>query len=92
MVDGAELIVVAFGSAARAPWMRSRQPDEGKKVGLVRPLRYGLPKKASPNSAIGQSFLDVEMNAGQMQEDWSGHRPDISIHHLGQGEEDHLSG
>jgi 2-oxoglutarate ferredoxin oxidoreductase subunit alpha len=88
-VDGAELIVVAFGSAARASLDAVQAArTEGMKVGLVRPITlWPFPKKAfSRLRRSVKAFLDVEMNAGQMQEDLERVvGPDFPIHHLGQG-------
>jgi 2-oxoglutarate ferredoxin oxidoreductase subunit alpha len=87
--DGAELIVVAFGSAARASLDAVQAArTEGMKVGLVRPITlWPFPKKAfSRLRRPVKGFLDVEMNAGQMQEDLERVvGPDFPIHHLGQG-------
>jgi len=88
-VDGAELIVVAFGSAARASLDAVHAARaEGMKAGLVRPITlWPFPRKAfSKLRRSAKAFLDVEMNAGQMQEDLERViGPDFSIHHLGQG-------
>jgi 2-oxoglutarate/2-oxoacid ferredoxin oxidoreductase subunit alpha len=87
--DGAELIVVAFGSAARASLDAVQTARaEGMKVGLIRPVTlWPFPKKAfSRLRRSTKAFLDVEMNAGQMQEDLERViGPDFPIHHLGQG-------
>jgi 2-oxoglutarate ferredoxin oxidoreductase subunit alpha len=88
-VDGAELIVVAFGSAARASLDAVQAARTGgMKVGLVRPITlWPFPKKAFRGLRRSvKAFLDVEMNAGQMQEDLERVLgPDFPIHHLGQG-------
>jgi 2-oxoglutarate ferredoxin oxidoreductase subunit alpha len=88
-VDGAELIVVAFGSAARASLDAVQTARaEGMKVGLARPITlWPFPKKAfSRLRRSAKAFLDVEMNAGQMQEDLERViGPDFPVHHLGQG-------
>ena len=88
-VDGAELVVVAFGSAARASLDAVQAAQaEGMKVGLVRPITlWPFPKKAfSRLRRSAKAFLDVEMNAGQMQEDLERViGPDFPVHHLGQG-------
>jgi 2-oxoglutarate ferredoxin oxidoreductase subunit alpha len=58
------------------------------KVGLVRPITlWPFPKKAFARlRRSAKAFLDVEMNAGQMQEDLERViGPDFPIHHLGQG-------
>ena len=88
-VDGAELVVVSFGSAARASLDAVQiARAEGMKVGLVRPITlWPFPKKAfSRLRRSAKAFLDVEMNAGQMQEDLERViGPDFPIYHLGQG-------
>lgn len=68
----AEVIVVAFGIAARvALSSQKRLRKEGRRVGLFRPVTlYPFPEKelgmlANPN----RRFIAVEFNAGQMVED-----------------------
>jgi len=89
LLDGAELVVVAFGSAARAALDAVHTARaEGMKVGLVRPITlWPFPRKAFARlRGSAKAFLDVEMNAGQMQEDLERMvGPDFPIHHLGQG-------
>jgi 2-oxoglutarate ferredoxin oxidoreductase subunit alpha len=61
---------------------------EGLQVGLIRPITlYPFPRKAFAElRCSAKAFLDVEMNAGQMQEDLERVvGPDAVIHHLGQG-------
>ncbi len=88
-LDGAELVVVAFGSAARVALDAVQAArSEGLPVGMIRPITlWPFPRKAV--SGLRQrikAFLDVEMNAGQMQEDLErAVGPDFPIHHLGQG-------
>jgi len=72
MLGGAELVVVGFGSAARiAKTAVARAREEGKKVGLYRPIticpfpEQGLAKLADE----GKTFLVVELNTGQMIDD-----------------------
>jgi 2-oxoglutarate ferredoxin oxidoreductase subunit alpha len=88
-IEGADLVVVAFGSAARAALDAVQTARaEGMKVGLIRPITlWPFPKKAFVKlRRSGHAFLDVEMNAGQMQEDLERViGPDFPIHHLGQG-------
>jgi 2-oxoglutarate ferredoxin oxidoreductase subunit alpha len=88
-VDDAELVVVAFGSAARASLDAVQTARaEGKKVGLVRPITlWPFPRMAfSRLRRSARAFLDVEMNSGQMQEDLERIvGPDFPLHHLGQG-------
>lgn len=71
-VDDAELIVVAFGIAARITLSAVRRlRKEGFKVGLFRPVTlFPFPDKELYNlSGNGEKFLTVELNAGQMLED-----------------------
>jgi 2-oxoglutarate ferredoxin oxidoreductase subunit alpha len=88
-IDGAEFVVVAFGSAARVALDAVQNARaEGLPVGMIRPITlWPFPK--NPFQKIRRSikaFLDVEMNAWQMQEDLERIvGPDIPIHHLGQG-------
>jgi 2-oxoglutarate ferredoxin oxidoreductase subunit alpha len=88
-IAGAELAVVAFGSAARAALDAVQAARvEGLKVGLIRPITlYPFPRKAFARlRRSAKMFLDVEMNAGQMKEDLERVvGPDVAIHHLGQG-------
>jgi len=72
LIDDAQLIVVAYGTAARiaktsVSWAR----NEGLKVGLLRPITlYPFPNKALRMLAKNDKrFLVVEMNTGQMVED-----------------------
>jgi 2-oxoglutarate ferredoxin oxidoreductase subunit alpha len=87
--EGAELVVAAFGSSARSAFDAVQTArTEGMKVGLVRPITlWPFPKKAfSRLRDSAKAFLDVEMNAGQMQEDLERViGPDFPIYHLGQG-------
>lgn len=71
-VEDADIALVAFGSAARVCYkVVNSLREEGKKVGLVRPITL-FP---FPTVAIGQvadrvkAFTVVEMNLGQMVED-----------------------
>ena len=70
-VDGADLIVIAFGSMGRIARSAIRRlPDTGRKVGLFRPLTlYPFPGTALQKLAPGRRFLVVEQNIGQMVED-----------------------
>ena len=72
MVDDAEIVLAAFGIAAR---VSKNAVDEarkmGIKVGLIRPITlwpfpYGAFKKAAEHA---KAFLSVELNMGQMIED-----------------------
>jgi 2-oxoglutarate ferredoxin oxidoreductase subunit alpha len=71
-VDGAHLVVVAFGSVSRVvKTAMEMAADVGLEVGLFRPITlFPFPQKAL--SSISQSiktFLTVELNTGQMVED-----------------------
>jgi 2-oxoglutarate ferredoxin oxidoreductase subunit alpha len=87
--DDAELVVVAFGSAARASLDAVQTARaEGRKVGLVRPITlWPFPRRAFGRlRRSARAFLDVEMNSGQMQEDLERTvGPDFPLYHLGQG-------
>lgn len=70
--DDAELVVVAFGSAARiAQTAIKRARAGGRRVGLFRPISlYPFPyKELACLSERVQQFLVVEMSAGQMVQD-----------------------
>jgi len=88
-IDGAKLVVLAFGSSARISMDAVRAARaEGLPVGMIRPITlWPFPKRAFEKiRPTTQAFLDVEMNAGQMQEDLERVvGPDFPIHHLGQG-------
>lgn len=67
-----ELAVAAFGSAARiAKSAIDRANDEGRRVGLVRPITlWPFPSAAVAEvAAAGVPLLTVELNTGQMVED-----------------------
>ena len=71
-VEGAELVVVAFGSAGRIAKSTVRQlRAQGKKVGLVRPITlYPFPDDVLCDLAkAGKRFLTIENNTGQMVDD-----------------------
>lgn len=71
-VDDAELIVVAFGIAARIVTSAiNRLREEGCKVGLFRPITlFPFPEQQLYDLAgKGKTFLTIELNAGQMVED-----------------------
>ncbi len=84
--DGAELVLVACGTSARASFDAMRAlSDEGHKVGLLRPITlWPFPEKAlSEVSAGTKKFLVVEMNAGQMLEDvrlYAAHDADVHFY------------
>jgi len=72
-VEGAEMVVVAFGTAARiAKGAIKRVKKEGMKVGLFRPITvWPYPYaalKALTNRGV-TDFLVFELNAGQMVDD-----------------------
>jgi 2-oxoglutarate ferredoxin oxidoreductase subunit alpha len=70
--EDAELVIAAFGSAARiAKSAVDRANDEGRRVGLVRPITvWPFPSEAIARiAAKGVPFLTVELNVGQMVED-----------------------
>ncbi len=70
--DDAELIVVAFGIAARIALSVVRKlRQEGHKIGLLRPITL-FPFPEAPIRALtggNRRFITVELNAGQMVED-----------------------
>lgn len=71
-IQDAELVVVAFGIAARIALSSIRRlRQEGKKVGLFRPVTlFPFPQKELSGIADAKKpFIVVEMNAGQMVED-----------------------
>jgi len=70
--NDAELVLVAFGTAARvAKAVVDRARAGGLRVGLIRPITlWPFPDEAvSRAAAQAESFLVVEMNLGQMVED-----------------------
>jgi len=88
-LEGARLVVVAFGSAARVSLdaVQAARAD-GLPVGMIRPITlWPFPRKAFEKPVqTAKAFLDVEMNAGQMQEDMERVLgPGVPVHHLGQG-------
>lgn len=71
-LDDAEVLIVAFGSAARiAEKAIEIAREEGIKAGLFRPITlWPLPEKQLREAAHGKrGVLVVEINAGQMIED-----------------------
>jgi len=74
MVDDAEIIIVAFGTASRVVRSVVNQlRTENKRVGLFRPISlwpfpYNRLKELSEKTDV-KVFFDVEMNLGQMVED-----------------------
>ncbi len=72
LVEDAEMIVVAYGTAARiAKGAIKRLRQEQLKVGLIRPITlWPFPKKVLRETANKVAdFFVFEMNAGQMVED-----------------------
>jgi 2-oxoglutarate ferredoxin oxidoreductase subunit alpha len=70
--EDAELILVAFGTAARIAKTAVRNARvEGLRVGLIRPITlFPFPEEALRDaSEKTHKFLVVEMNTGQMVED-----------------------
>ncbi|MCI0393696.1 MAG: 3-methyl-2-oxobutanoate dehydrogenase subunit VorB [Chloroflexi bacterium] len=68
-VDDAEVIVVAFGTAARvAQTAVQRLRQEGLRLGLFRPVTlWPFPEKRLLQlTYVARAFMVVEMNAGQM--------------------------
>lgn len=72
LVDDADLLIVAFGTASRIARSAIRMArGEGRKVGLIRPITlFPFPDRAV-REATGRihDVLVVEMNTGQMVED-----------------------
>lgn len=71
-VEDAELLVVAFGSAARIAATAIKQArDQGLRVGLFRPISlYPFPStRLAETARRARKVLVVELNAGQMVED-----------------------
>ncbi|MBD5218609.1 MAG: 3-methyl-2-oxobutanoate dehydrogenase subunit VorB [Bacteroidales bacterium] len=71
-VEGADYLIVAFGSIARiCAKAKEMAAEKGIKVGIVRPITlWPFPTKAIEEAAKGKKgILCVELNAGQMIED-----------------------
>ncbi len=73
-LEGADIVVTAFGTPARIVKNVVRMAaDEGIRVGLIRPITlWPFPTKIVAEAAERESvkaFLSVELNAGQMVED-----------------------
>ena len=71
-VDGAHMVVVAFGSIARVvKTAMDMAADAGLRVGLFRPITlFPFPQEALNSiSRSIRAFLTVELNTGQMVED-----------------------
>ena len=72
MVDDADIVVVAFGIAARVSKNAIVEArNKGIKVGLIRPITlWPFPKEALLKaSKTAKAFISVELNMGQMIED-----------------------
>ena len=72
MVEGAELIVVGFGTSGRVAQTAIKiAREQGIPVGLLRPISlFPFPEgRLSQLADEARGFLVVEMNAGQMLED-----------------------
>lgn len=71
-VEGADYLMVAFGSIARiCDKARELAAEKGIKVGIIRPITlWPFPAQAIETAAKGKKgILVVELNAGQMIED-----------------------
>ena len=71
-VEGADYLIVAFGSIARiCAKAKEMAAEKGIKVGIVRPITlWPFPTEAIARAAEGKKgILCVELNAGQMIED-----------------------
>ena len=88
-IEGADLVVVAFGSSARVALDAGQAArSEGLAVGMIRPITlWPFPGKGLNRAlAHAKALLDVEMNAGQMKEDLERIvGPHFPIYQLGQG-------
>jgi len=69
--DDAEVVVVAFGTAARIARTAVRHArEEGLRAGLFRPITvFPYPYQPLEEVAAGKKLLVFELNAGQMLED-----------------------
>ncbi|MCD6405928.1 MAG: 3-methyl-2-oxobutanoate dehydrogenase subunit VorB, partial [Planctomycetes bacterium] len=70
-VEGADLVIVAFGSAARVAKGLAARGVDGAKIGLLRPITlWPFPSERVKRLAdAGVGLLVTELNAGQMVED-----------------------
>ena len=71
LADDAEIVLVAFGTAARVAMEAVEEARvEGLPVGLIRPITlWPFPHRAIKNLPTAKSILTVEMSNGQMVED-----------------------
>lgn len=87
MADDAEILVVAFGTAARIAKTAIRQArQQGIRAGLLRPITlFPFPAEALAGLSWGtRAILVVEMNAGQMVDDVRLHaQPNVPVEFLG---------
>ena len=87
MMDGAEIVVVAYGTAGRIVQTAVKQARaQGIPVGLFRPISvFPYPYEALDKVAdTTHKFLVVELNAGQMLEDvWLATRNRVPISFFG---------
>lgn len=69
--DEADIVIVAFGTAARIAKTAVRQAQaRGLRVGLFRPVTvFPYPYDALAETAAGKKLLVFELNAGQMLDD-----------------------
>ncbi len=71
LADDAEIVLVAFGTAARVAMEAVEEARaEGLPVGLIRPITlWPFPQRAMENLPAARGILTVEMSNGQMVED-----------------------
>jgi 2-oxoglutarate ferredoxin oxidoreductase subunit alpha len=71
LCEDADVVVVAFGTAARIAKTAIRQArNQGIRAGLFRPITaFPYPYDALATVAVGKKILVFELNAGQMLED-----------------------
>jgi 2-oxoglutarate ferredoxin oxidoreductase subunit alpha len=71
LCDDAEVVVVAFGTAARIARTAVRHArEQGLRAGLFRPVTvFPFPYHGLEQAAAGKRLLVFELNAGQMLED-----------------------
>jgi 2-oxoglutarate ferredoxin oxidoreductase subunit alpha len=83
--EDAEIVLVAFGTAARiAKTAVHRARAQGVKAGLVRPITvFPYPYGALARAAAGKTVLVFELNAGQMLEDVRLAVPDADVTFFG---------
>lgn len=87
-LDGAELVIVAYGSAARISLAAiERAREDGIPVGMIRPVSlWPFPERAFREAEDVTQYLVVEMNNGQMVTDVEhAVRHDVPVRHHGKG-------